>query len=182
MGVVQYLLVTSTSATVPSSQGSVIMKTIGLRLIVPLGAVLLPALSQADCATNTTLNVNQLTNLLAGNTVCGRPDPNYPGSASDRWQEQHRGSGPAGQLWDYKLGSSSKVDPTSQVGSWSIQGSGNNGTVTHAYTGGLSFTWTVHGPNSNSAGSVYYFCSGGSEFAHAYVITGQASCGSSYPP
>jgi len=35
-----------------------------------------------------------------------------------------------------------------------------------SYTGGPSFPWTVFGPQANSPGaSVYYFCSGNSEFA-----------------
>jgi hypothetical protein len=48
----------------------------------------------------------QIKGLLSGNTVC----------TSDS-QEQHR---PNNQLWDYKMGPNDIVDPTSQVGTWSI--------------------------------------------------------------
>lgn len=65
-----------------------------------------------------------LTTTLTGNTVCVAK----PGG----WevQEQHR---PGGQLWDYKRGSGHPVDPTAQVGTWAISGSGANSAVTHSY-------------------------------------------------
>lgn len=65
----------------------------------------------------------------SGNTLCAA-------SGNERWQEQHR---PGGQLWDYKKGPSDPVDPTSQVGTWSI--AGNN--LVHTY-GSTSYSYTVH--------------------------------------
>ncbi len=65
----------------------------------------------------------------SGNTVCAA-------SGNDRWQEQHR---LGGQLWDYKKGPSDPVDPTSQVGTWSIA----DNKLIHTY-GSTSYSYTVH--------------------------------------
>jgi hypothetical protein len=144
----------------------------------------LPALAQsANCSNGTQLNQGQLSTLLSSfPLVCGRPGPSYPGAAADRWQEEHLGGE---QLWDYKLGPESptnKVDFRRQVGTWTISGTGANTRLTHTY-GSTPYTWTVHGPNANAPGtSVYYFCSGGNEFARAYVTNSTTGCGGSYPP
>lgn len=65
-----------------------------------------------------------LTNTITGSTVCI--------AKSGGWesQEQHR---TGGQLWDYKLGSSSTVDPTKQIGTWAVAGNGAQSIVTYTY-------------------------------------------------
>ncbi len=64
---------------------------------------------------------------------------------SDRWQEWHGGSS---QLWDYKLGASSTMDPSKQVGTWS-SANGSSATVTHTY-GGTSYVWAICRTNSSA--------------------------------
>jgi hypothetical protein len=50
------------------------------------------------------------------------------------------------------MGSSDPVDPTAQVGTWSIAAN----QVTYSYTGGPSYSYEIHGPN----GGPYDFCQG----------------------
>ena len=127
----------------------------------------------AACETATRVTGTDLSTLISGSLVCGRPAGGYAGAAGDRWQEEHRSGG---QLWDYKKGPApaEKIDPSKQVGTWSIA----NNTVTHSYTGGPSFTWTVHG----SGGGVYSFCTGenGSEVVRAFISAGTGPC-AGYP-
>ena len=113
--------------------------------------------AQSNCASNTRVSGNALNTLIIGNTVCAT-------RGADKWQEQHR---TGGQLWDYKRGPSHPIDPSKQVGTWSI--ASNN--VTHAYTGGPSFTYSVHGSGP------YSFCTGSTEVvSNATFLTGSASC------
>lgn len=96
----------------------------------------------AVCTAQTRVTGNALNTLIAGNTVCAS-------RGADRWQEQHRGGG---ALWDYKRGPNDTVDPSKQVGTWSI--GANN--VTYSYTGGPSYTYSVH----EEGGGRYSFCAG----------------------
>jgi hypothetical protein len=166
-------------------------------LITPILIAFLPWAAEAACATGAGVIKFQgngngpgtLRNLLQGKTVCGRPGPAYPGAgnpggANDRWQEEHLGGPTSGELWDYKLGSSSTMDPRKQVGTWSISdGAAAADTITHSYSGGSSFSWTVYGPQTNTPGtSVYSFCNGTNEFARGYVLgSTNVGCGT-YPP
>lgn len=165
------------------------MKLSRILATASMGLAMLPWAAQAQCQASTTTGIIQfqgngnapgtLRNLLQGNTVCGRPGPSYPGSVNDRWQEEHQGGPSSGDLWDYKLGNGNTVDGRKQVGTWAI----NNQIISHAYTVGPPFLWTVYGPQTNTPGvSVYSFCTGTSEFARAYVKAGiNVGCGSSYP-
>jgi len=115
----------------------------------------------AACTANTRVTGGALTALIAGNTVCAT-------RGAEKWQEQHRGGA---QLWDYKKGppSPGNVDPTKQVGTWSI--SSNN--VTYSYTGGPSYTYSVHGSGP------YSFCTapnGTEVVSGATFMPGNASC------
>ena len=131
----------------------------------------------ALCETSTRMTTSALTAFLPGKLVCGRPAAGYPGGvgSTDRWQEEHRAGG---QLWDYKLGDSSTVDPRKQVGTWTV---GSNA-VTHTYSAS-TFSWSVH----LISGTTYSFCNNpnvdvpGTEFVRAYIIadpgTGCATTG-----
>lgn len=101
-----------------------------------------------------------LTTLIAGKTVCAA-------RGAEKWQEQHRGGPSGGALWDYKKGASDPVDPTKQVGNWSIGAD----SVTYSY-GGPSYTYSVHGP----AGGPYSFCTGGAEVVGGAIFTSSPSC------
>ena len=118
------------------------MKRILLTSIVALAGFTGAAVAQTSgCAQNTRVTGSALTTLVSGNTVCAT-------RGADRWQEQHR---VGGQLWDFKKGPSDPVDPTSQVGTWAIV----SNDVIHSYTGGPSFTYSIHGSGP------YSFCANG---------------------
>lgn len=89
----------------------------------------------ADCSQNSKVTGATLTNLITGRTICAT-------QGTEKWQEQHRSGG---QLWDYKKGPSDSVDPTAQVGNWSIAAN----TLTHSY-GSSSYSYSVHAVNGNS--------------------------------
>ena len=95
--------------------------------------------AMAACTAPTRVQGTALSTLITGKTVCAA-------LGADKWQEQHRAGN---QLWDYKKGPSDPVDPSKQVGTWSIVA--NN--VTYSYTGGASFTYSVH-----DDGGTYSFC------------------------
>jgi len=129
------------------------------------------ALAQCSAGAGTTQVV--LLSRLQGTTVCGRPGANYPGpggvGSPDRWQEQHLAGG---QLWDYKKGPGDAVDPSKQMGTWSVANDTSaSATITHSYTGGPSFTYTVF-----NTGGVLSFCVGPSEYVRARVKSGATSC------
>lgn len=81
-----------------------------------------------------TTRVNQVQQLVGGNTLCAARN-------GERWQEYHQGNS-NGSLIDWKRGPTDPVDPTETVGAWSAQ-NGSNSSLTHTYTGGLSFSWLV---------------------------------------
>lgn len=109
----------------------------------------------ADCSANTRVTGNTLTTLITGNTICAT-------QGNDKWQEQHRAGG---QLWDYKKGPGDTVDPTEQVGTWSI----TSNTLTHSY-GSVSYSYSVHLVSGNS----YTLC--GPSIINA-TIQAAPSCG-----
>ncbi len=159
------------------------MKLIAPALAAILATASASALSQG--CTGTALTQVQLNDLLTGHTVCGRAvKPGYPGSASDKFQEEHRSGG---QLWDWKLGDGPSVDPRKRVGDWSTAPASRNvpiATVTHIYSPTVTSTWAVYGPSTNSPGtSVYSFCTTATtpvEHVRAFVRTGATGC-ASYP-
>jgi hypothetical protein len=113
----------------------------------------------AACTANTRVTGGALDTLIIGNTVCAT-------RGAEKWQEQHRAGG---ALWDYKKGATDKVDPTKQVGTWGIA----RNEVTYSYTGGPSYTYSVHGP----AGGPYSFCTGGAEIVSSATFNpGNSSC------
>lgn len=139
-----------------------------MRQFMVVGAMLLPflsggAIAQSVC-TGSPLTDAQLVTLLAGNTVCAN-------NGTDEWQEQHRGSAGAtsGELWDYKKGPAPEVvDPTSQVGSWSISAN-----QVHYNYGGPAYSFEVY--ESVVVGGSYCF-SGPEMIEPVEIQTGETSC------
>jgi len=136
-----------------------------MKHLVICGAILLPWLSGlvvADCTTTQVLitgGPNGLAATLSGMTI------NATSPAGENWKEQHVG-GSGGALNKVGLGCSHPVDPTVPVGTWSVGKTGNpanTARVTYSYTGGSSYTWSVH----NNGNGTYTFCSGpgGNEIA-----------------
>jgi hypothetical protein len=149
------------------------MKRITLAGLCILGLASGPAFSQ-DCPAGTTRQTGgtpanptaggNFTDFISGNTICAA-------RGGERWQEQHRGSS---QLWDYKLGSSSTVDPTKQVGSWSAT-NGSNATVTHTY-GGTSYVWAVCRVGTAAPFTYTLVSTTGGTITGATILTGQVGC------
>lgn len=123
--------------------------------------------------------VGALSDLLADNTVCvgtGAPWEN---------QEWHQdgGSGNSGDLWDWKLGNghldpSGNVDPTTQIGTWSITETGAATVVNYTYGGGSTYSFTVW-KNTDADGpglDTYSFCEGSTERALGRIYEGEISC------
>jgi len=130
--------------------------------------------SMAACGTNLVTNLKQV---IPGNTICQpivAPVPPSPWTA----QEMHigtTGSSITGNLIDYKLGSSSTIDPTKTLGTYSLSNvgpgacnSGNGGNacnrVTYNYSAfappNNTYTFMVYRVSGTvgAAGSVYDFC------------------------
>lgn len=118
--------------------------------------------AQCSCSGNEQVKGTDLTTALQGNTVC------VPNGAAWEWQEQHRAGG---QLWDYKRGAGHPVDPTEQVGTWAVSGSGATTIVTHAY-GSQSFAYRVCRAGTTSS---YGFCPSSGATIMATIKAGTAS-------
>lgn len=129
----------------------------------------------AGC-TGSPISGSNLSGLLNGKLVCGRPAGGYSGSANDRWQEEHMAGG---DMYDYKKGPSDKVDPRVKVGTWSTSGN----VVTHTYDRygpAQAFDYSVF----LISGNTYSFCTkvNGSEVVRANIVTNtNAGCGGTFP-
>lgn len=115
-----------------------------------------------------------LTTALRNNTVCAS-------RGGERWQEYHT---LGNRVIDYKQGPNHAVDPSEDVGSWTISGSNATTTVTYNYGTGGTYSYAVF-RDSNSPTSFYHFCgvSGpmsqsntGNNIVNATIRTGQVSC------
>ena len=113
-------------------------------------------------------SLNGLSVLLQGKTVCAA-------LAADRWQEYHA-TGLA--LIDYKRGPGHPVDPTEQVGTWSIITTGPASNpreeVRHSYTGGTSYQYRVC-----QIGATYTFqqvSPGSTTITGATILSGSVAC------
>ena len=127
--------------------------------------------AMAACSTPATqVTDGALTTLLSGNTVCAM-------RGGDRWQEEHHAGG---VLIDYKKGPTDAVDPTKQVGTWAVSGTGAGTTVTYNYTVG-----SVPGPSynyavwQNTTPNSYSFCKAGAILDMDFTLT--AGTGSGCP-
>jgi hypothetical protein len=168
-----------------------LMRTLKILATASLGLAVLSFVphAHAACATSpgvVRLSNAQISNLLAGKLVCGRPGASYPGTGGqgspDRWQEEHLGGPNGGDLWDYKLGPGHPIDPRKKVGTWSPIGTtADVPGVIHRYDppgATNTFNWTVWGPEANTPGSsVYSFCLGAAEHVRAYVVAIGGACG-----
>jgi hypothetical protein len=138
----------------------------------------------ASCGTGTRIQgvgQNSLQQLLGGMTVCKMNAAN----TDWEWQEFHDApEGRPNNLIDYKKGPNDPVDPTSPVGSWSINtvnppGGGNDRTqtVTYNYGGTSIYTFSVWAQGPGGTGP-YNFCSeqGERDVLNATLINGQGPC------
>lgn len=145
------------------------MKSMILAAAAGVALAGLPAVSSAACAAPS-VRVNTkaaMSALLTGNTVCVPPD--IPPPPTMDAQELHQSGG---ALIDYKRGPGHAVDPTKQIGTWSVTGSDGRGVfVTYDYGGGKIYTYAVW-KNLDGTNS---FCSANPE-VKARVKTGGGAC------
>lgn len=135
-----------------------------MKRLIATSMVLLAGIAgeaMAACIPATQVTGTALSTLVSGNTVCAM-------RGGEKWQEQHLQNG---TLWDYKKGANDPVDPTKQVGTWTIAADA----VTYAYTGGPSYTYSVY----NDGGGTYSFCTapnGSAVVSGATFKTGATGC------
>ena len=142
-------------------------------LIVLTSLLAGPAWAQNNCNQGTSLS--GLQTLLTGKTVCAA-------LGNDRWQEYHQ---PGGALIDWKKGANDPVDPTKQVGTWTVTSVpvGNSGntrdTVTYNYGAGNSYTYYVC---QNASSYTFSATTGATTVTGAALLAGQVACpGASTP-
>jgi hypothetical protein len=103
----------------------------------------------ANCDGNPVIGA-ALSTYLNDNLICaydvgtGGTDPNT------RWSEWHKTSG--GTLTEYARGPGHAVDPTKDIGTWSIA----SDEVMYNYDGGSNYTWQIY-DNAGTTG-LYQFC------------------------
>jgi hypothetical protein len=148
-----------------------------MKHIIFTGALLLTSAMTGEAIAACGDVPNQVTDaalptLLANHTVCDatakydtctkHPGPNCVVQMGI--QEEHRAGG---QLWDYKRGATNTIDPTTQVGNWSVSGSGANTVVNYTYLGGGGpGSYTVFNNNDGS----YDFCNGAVQVAKVTIV------------
>jgi hypothetical protein len=136
------------------------MKTTqSIAILLALGSLALSGQVMAACA-GTPLDETQLEGTFGGNTVCAT-------RGNDSWQEYHQ---VGGALIDWKRGPNDTVDPSKQVGTWSIQGTGGNASMVYDYGSGGTFSYQVY----DNGGGSYSFCDGGE--LTVTVRPGQGAC------
>jgi hypothetical protein len=116
----------------------------------------------SNCSSNQVTGTALFT-LLDNSTVCQAAGTDEPYGA----QEEHRSGG---QLWDYKRGPSSTIDPPTQIGNWQLfnaNGQSVQARVQYTYLGGGGGgTYKVY----NNLDGTYDFCNGTTRVATASVI------------
>lgn len=136
---------------------------VGLVVAMPMQAATCPGGSQLDPA------------LLAGHTVC-------TADGAGGWQEQEYHA-PDGKLWDYKRGPGHKVDPTRDMGSWTVnpRQPASKQTVTYRYTDkpGGAVKWTTPEYELYSNGSQAYSLCGSTGSRDVTLRLGQTACSTS---
>lgn len=126
-----------------------------------------PALSDAACvAPSTRLNTRAaVIGAVQGKTICVGSAPRFDA------QEYHDA---LGALIDYKRGQPApgNVDPTKQVGTWSITGTDTRGVlIRYDYGGGTVYSYQLW----DNGGGSYSFCSANPE-VKATIKSGQVPC------
>jgi len=135
-----------------------------------LGAVqaaIWPGVAMADnCVASTSdhykaLDALEVIALLVGNMACYSPTGGPP------WENQEyltqtsstAATNSTGTITDYKHGppAPGNKDPMKVIGTYTITSPGGGGRLTHTYTPGGSFVYTVWGTQTSGAGT-YDFC------------------------
>ena len=139
------------------------MKPIILAAVAGMALASLPAVSMAACGPPSVrvVTVAAMTTLLEGNTVCVGAQPTMDA------QEFHQAGG---ALIDYKRGPGHPIDPTKQVGTWTVTDV-RGARVNHHYGGATKFGYSVWNNNNGT----HSFCSDNSE-VKARIKSGGGAC------
>ncbi|MBZ8138283.1 hypothetical protein CLD22_00010 [Rubrivivax gelatinosus] len=121
------------------------------------------ASAQAPCAENARLSGPQINSQIGGKTMCAT-------RGNDRWQEFHQSGG---ALIDFKKGPNDPVDPSKQVGTWSLGSSGADTVLTHSYGAGQNYSWAVC---STGSASYTLISTSGAGSQNVTVVDGQRAC------
>lgn len=117
----------------------------------------------AACDEKNQVKNSDLPNLLSGNTMCV--------SNSDGWEKQEEYLA-GGELWDYKMGNTNKIDPRRKLGTWSASANGANSAVTYIYNAFGQAVTTGPFKVYSTGGNGYDFCKGGAVEASATLKRG----------
>lgn len=127
-------------------------------------AALPAAWAQSACPSGSQeLKQIQILGAVNNSTMCAE-------RGNERWQEFHRGDN---VLVDYKLGPTSKMDPSKPVGNWRTDKIGDTGVLVQTYAG-TSYSWRVcrTGPHQLTLLPV----GGGQAAISVRMMDGQVSC------
>ena len=82
-----------------------------------------------------------------------------------QWNELLSGSANSGNVIDYKLGPTDPIDPTKQVGTYTVTVTGNNvGILTYTY-GSTSYAYQIQKPSTLGTSFTALFCPQGSGYS-----------------
>ena len=112
----------------------------------------------AACPTSGRLTGNAISTTVSGNYGCALRGV---GPAAEKWNELHQGTGIPGPdpVIDYKRGPGDPVDPTKQVGTFTIVGGTNPGTIKYDYGDpGGPYTYSVTPGGASGPPNVFAFC------------------------
>jgi hypothetical protein len=134
-----------------------------MKQLILTGALLLTCAvageALAACNAKNQIKNSDLPKLLSGNTFC------VPNSGGWERQEEHHSNG---ELWDYKLGNTDKIDPRKKLGIWSASTKGADSAVTYRYDAVTTGPYKVYSTGGNS----YDFCRGSTVEASGTLIRG----------
>jgi phosphohistidine swiveling domain-containing protein len=157
----------------PCGAGTMIpMRALSLTVLLAVAG----AATAQTCPTGTTRQTGgtpadptgggNFTGLITGATICAA-------RGNDRWQEYHRAGG---ALIDFKRGPNDRVDPTRQVGTWTVT-HGANATVTHTYgPQSSSFTWALCRVNASNPVTYTMVSPTAGTITGVRVLAGQVAC------
>ena len=134
-------------------------------LIAAMAAAAVPAQASCDGSGGyVELSGAQIRSLVNTSIVC------YPAVPPYTNQEAHAG----GIITDYKQGPTDPVDPSVQVGTYTVP-IGPTAQITYSYTGGGTYAYTVWGISTSGPGS-YDFCGGSPSPLTVRVVSGSGPC------
>jgi hypothetical protein len=129
---------------------------LGIAILIAAFEVTNVFAAAAGCSTGARQNAAQISQVVSGQLVCAQKVGALTGN--DRWAEEHKSTG---KLWEQGKGTTSKVHPPHEVGSWAavkIGSGGSDDVIRHSYSGGKTFDWSFFEEKSKAGPTLYRFC------------------------